>query len=59
MSATHEINNIIPSMYVTLASNPFSYYGAVSSRQGVMCLNAVCCYLLKQRREEGAADKHD
>jgi hypothetical protein len=53
MSATHEINNINPSMYVTRGSNPFSYYGAVSWKQGVMCLNAVCCYLLKQRWEEG------
>ena len=48
-------------MYVMLASNPFSYYGVVTwgveEKQGVMCLNAVCCYLLKQRRERGRHNK--
>jgi len=53
-------------MYVMLPSNPFSYYGVVWSgggaeeeAQGVMCLNAVCCYLLKQRKERGEAAKRD
>ena len=50
-------------MYVMLASNPFSYYGVVWSggkeAQRVMCLNAVCCYLLKQRRVRGEAAKRD
>ena len=33
--------------------------GVEEEAQGVMCLNAVCCYLLKQRKERGETAKRD
>jgi len=45
-------------LYVRNASKQplFLLWGGMvggEEEQGVMCLNAVCCYLLKQRRDRG------